>query len=414
MTPLDFDEPVSSRRDIPTPAQDPEPGLEISPIEAEVVAFLQGVDIGHPELLYQAFRSQSFEFVTALLDKLEEALSGQYLPITFQLLRTLVNEFGWEMVPRYHMEDVDFPGQAYKLRRPSPERETQCRDQTMRTFDLSRPFHTKHMAATKHEAREFLWFNQSNDAEIILVLQTRADDFAEAIFDLLEEWYRSVWVDPQRPLVRYLLGVVGWEMGPTTGGTKPHSIMIRPTHHTLEVSPGGLWMAASWIFRANARRARERGELGPSGSYQAWYQAQFQATEDKAKEAQKQEAWVARVREKQRRKRMQKAQAQAQAHAKAQAEAQAQVEASIQDDTARVFDETLHKLAASKAKLEGRLEHVKEMQMKLWQDASEIRKQIANVDEHIGEVEKVKSKSRIPRPVDHSRSSSMFAKIGEI
>lgn len=404
ITPLDFDEPVTSRCDIPMPAQDPEPGLDITPIEAEVVAFLQGIDINHPELLYQAFRSQSFEFVTALLDKLEEALSDQYLPITFQLLRTLVNEFGWEMEPLYHMEDVDFPGQAYKLHRPSLERETQCRDHTLRTFDLSRPFHTKHMTATKHEAREFLWFNQSNDAEILLALQTRADDCAEAIFDLLEESYRSAWVDPRRPLVRYLLGVVGWELGPTTGGTTPHSIMIRPTHHTLEVSPGGLWMAASWIFRANARRARERGEIGDLGSYQAWYQAQFQATEDKAKEAEKQEAWVAKVREKQRRKRMQKAQVQAQA----QAQAQAQVEASILDDTAQAFDETLQKLAASKAKLEGRLEHVKEMQMKLWQDASELRKQIANVDEHIGEVEKVKLKSRIPRPVDHGRSRSMF------
>lgn len=408
ITPLDFDEPVSSRREIPTPAQDSETGLDITPIEAEVLAFLQGIDINHPELLYQAFRSQPFDFVTALLDKLEEALSDQYLPITFQLLRTLVNEFGWEMEPRYHMEDVDFPGQAYKLRRPSPERETQCRDRTMQTFDLSRPFHTKHMTATKDEAREFLWFNQSNDAEIILALQTRADDFAEAVFDLLEESYRSAWVDPRRPLVRYLLGVVGWEIGPTTGGTIPHSIMIRPTHHTLEVSPGGLWMAASWIFRANARRARERGELGPLGSYQAWYRAQFQATEDKTKAAEKQEAWVAKVREKQRRKRMQKSQAQAQAQALAQAEAQAQVEASIRDDTARAFDETLHKLAASKAKLEGRLEHVKEMQLKLWQDASEIRKQIANVDEHIGEVEKVKLKSRIPRPVTHSRSRSMI------
>lgn len=394
ITPLDFDEPVSSRRDIPTPAQDPEPGFDITPIEAEVLAFLQGVDISHPELLYQAFRSQSFEFVTALLDKLEEALSDQYLPITFQLLRTLVNEFGWEMEPRYHMQDVDFPGQAYKLRRPSPERETQYRDRTMQTFDLSRPFHTKHMTATKHEARDFLWFHQSNDAEIILALQTRADDFAEAIFDLLEESYRSAWVDPRRPLVRYLVEVVGWEVGPTTGGTTPHSIMIRPTHHTLEVSPGGLWMAASWIFRANARRARERGEIGALGSYQAWYQAQFQATEDRTKEAQKQEAWVAKVRENQRRKRMQKAQAQS--------------EASIRDDIARNFDETLKKLSASKAKLEGRLEHVKEMQMKLWKDASDIRKQIANVDEHIGEVENVKLKSRIPRPVDHSRSKGTF------
>lgn len=307
MAPIKLSVSGSSRRDTPAPAQDLDTGRDTIPIEEQVVNFLQSVDINHPELLYQAFRSQSFDFVTALLDKLEEALSEQYLPITFQLLRTLISEFGWEMQPLYHMEDVNYPGQAYKLHRPSRERETQCRDRTMQTFDLPRPFPTKHMAVTKEEAREFLWFNQYNDAEIILALQSRADDFAEAIFDILEEQFRYAWVSPGSPLVRYLLEVVGWEVGPTTGGTAPHNIMIRPRHHTLEVSPGGLWMAASWIFRTNARRARERGEIGAIKNYQAWYQAQFQATEDRAREAQKQEAWVANVREKQRRKREQKA-----------------------------------------------------------------------------------------------------------
>ncbi|KAJ4391156.1 hypothetical protein N0V93_004772 [Gnomoniopsis smithogilvyi] len=389
MAPLQLSEAESSRHARPglAPVQALNHQGATTSIEEQVESFLQVVETKHPELLYQALRNQSFDFVTALLDRLEPALAGQYLPLNFPLLRMLVAEFGWGMIPLYPSAHADSQGQAFKVQRPSRERETHCRDQTTRTQHLARPTPTKNMEATLKEAWEYLSDYFMGDADIIHALQTRPDDFAEALFDFLEEELRLLWVSPQRLLIKYLLETVGWEIGATTGGDVPRMIMVRPAHHTVELSPGGMWVRASWISRSNARRAWERGEIGDGESYQSWYQAQFRATEARAKDDEHQKAWVAEVRSRQSLKRSRKPRATAMAL--------------NYDDSGPNYDVVLQKLSESKAKLVGRLEHVREMQTQLWQESSKIRKQLSHVDEHIVEVEKVKLKSRIPRPVDN-------------
>lgn len=356
-------------------------------IEKQVENIFRIVQGQHPELFYQALYSQCFDFVTALLDKLEQLLAGKYLPINLHLLRVLVGEFGWDMVPLYPLADADYSGQAFQLRRPSREREIQCRDRAMQTEHLVRPTLTKDTEEIMQEAREYLSDYFMGDADVIHALQTRGDKFAEALFDLLEEELRLVWVSPQRLLIKHLLEVVGWELGASTGGSAPRLIMVKPSHHTLEVSPGGMRVATSWVLRANARRAREKGEIGNGESYQSWYEAQFRATEARAQKAEQEKARVAEIRARQSLKRSRKVRAKAPAPS--------------HDNNGPNYDAVLQRLSESKANLEGRLEHVLEMQKNLWQESSRLRKQISHVDEHIFEVENVKLKSRIPRPVDN-------------
>lgn len=83
------------------------------------------------------------------------------------------------------------------------------------------------MAATIQAAREYLSDDFMSDVDIIHALRIRADDFAEALFDLLELEFRAIWVSPHHFVIIYLLKEVGMEIRVTTGGSAPYRIMIR-------------------------------------------------------------------------------------------------------------------------------------------------------------------------------------------
>lgn len=100
------------------PVRDQYKGRDIITIPEQAANFLQGIEPDDPEPLVQALRHQFFDFVTALLDFLEQyELSGDYMPLNHPILRTLVGEFGWEKSAVYPLEDPDSPGQAYRLKR---------------------------------------------------------------------------------------------------------------------------------------------------------------------------------------------------------------------------------------------------------------------------------------------------------
>lgn len=260
-------------------------------IPEQAANFFEGVELDDPEPIIRALRSQSFDFVTALLDLLEESTwLEEYIPFHHPLLCTLVGEFGWKKRARYFVQDPDFPGQGYRLQRPSEERENRSRRLAAQTQNEHRETPTKAMAAATQQAMEFLTANQDNDIMIIHALQTGADNFVEASFDIIEKETRTAWVSPRRPLIRYLVDEVGWLKGPNTGTTAPWAQMIRPAHHTTQKTDGGIWVPATWRLRARARRAWMTDEIKTGESYQSWYQARFRAQRARARKRRAQEA----------------------------------------------------------------------------------------------------------------------------